>query len=126
MQRRSLLPLVSLYVGFVLPLLIVLGSFTARSAAGQSLWEGNGHYYLVVEEELSWEGARRRAESMLFMGVQGHLATITSEDENTFVTTQLGNTVDAWLGGEQRPDNEEPAGRLAMDHRGAVGVHKLG
>jgi hypothetical protein len=81
MQRRSPLSTVSLCVGGVLPLLVFLESFMARSAAGQILWEGNGHYYLVVEEELSWEDARSRAESMMFMGVRGRLATITSEAE---------------------------------------------
>jgi len=35
MQRRSSLTTVSLCVGFVLPLLVVLGSLTARSAVGQ-------------------------------------------------------------------------------------------
>jgi hypothetical protein len=44
------------------------------------------------------------------MGVQGHLATITSEAENTFITTRLGNTAGAWLGGEQLPDSPEPGG----------------
>jgi hypothetical protein len=47
---------------------------------------------------------------MMFMDVRGHLATITSEAENTFITTQLGDTAGAWLGGEQLPDSEEPAG----------------
>jgi hypothetical protein len=97
-------------VGFVLPLFVVLESFTARSAVGQILWEENGHYYLIVEEDLSWEAARSRAVSMIFMGVQGHLATITSEAENTFVTTQLGDTAGAWLGGKQLPSSSEPAG----------------
>ena len=110
MQRRSPLTTASLCVGFALPLLVLLGSFTARSAAGLVLWEENGHYYLVVEEELSWEDARSRAASMTFMDVRGHLATITSEAENTFITTQLGDTAGAWLGGEQLPDSEEPAG----------------
>jgi hypothetical protein len=47
---------------------------------------------------------------MEHLGVQGYLATITSEAENTFVTTQLGNTSGAWLGGEQLPDSPEPGG----------------
>ena len=41
---------------------------------------------------------------------RGHLATITSEAENTFITTQLGILHRPWLGGEQLPDSEEPAG----------------
>lgn len=38
------------------------------------------------------------------------LATITSEAENTFVTTELGGTVRAWLGGQQLPGSSEPEG----------------
>ena len=38
------------------------------------------------------------------------MATITSEKENTFVTTQLGNTLGAWLGGEQPAGSSEPDG----------------
>jgi hypothetical protein len=77
---------------------------------GQTLWEGNGHYYLIVEQETTWQQARSLAESMMFLGVQGRLATITSEAENTFVTTELGDTAGAWLGGEQPPSSSEPAG----------------
>jgi hypothetical protein len=87
-----------------------LANFAASLAIGQTLWPGNGHYYLIVDQEATWEQARLLAESMEFMGLQGHLATITSEDENTFVTTQLGDTAGAWLGGEQPPGSAEPAG----------------
>jgi hypothetical protein len=87
-----------------------LASFGASTAVGQTLWTENGHYYLIVNQTTTWQQARLMAEAMEFMGVQGHLATITSEDENTFVTTQLGDTAGAWLGGEQLPGSSEPAG----------------
>jgi hypothetical protein len=87
-----------------------LASFGVGSAVGQTLWPQNGHYYLIVNQTTTWQQARLLAEAMAFMGVPGHLATITSEDENTFVTTQLGDTVGAWLGGEQLPGSLEPAG----------------
>jgi hypothetical protein len=83
--------------------------FGAGSAIGQTLWSENGHYYLIVNQTTTWQEARLLAEAMVFMGVRGHLATITSEDENIFVTTQLGDTVGAWLGGEQLPGSSEPA-----------------
>jgi hypothetical protein len=86
-----------------------LASFGADSAVGQTLWPENGHHYLIVNQTTTWQQARLLAEAMVFMGVRGHLATITSEDENTFVTTQLGDTAGAWLGGEQLPDSSEPA-----------------
>jgi hypothetical protein len=73
-------------------------------------WAVNRHYYLIVEQTTTWQQARASAEAMKFHGVYGHLATITSGDENTFVTTQLGNTEGAWLGGEQPPGSSEPDG----------------
>jgi len=47
---------------------------------------------------------------MKFKGVHGHLATITSSAENAFISTQLGTTQFAWLGGEQPPGSLEPDG----------------
>jgi lectin-like protein len=87
-----------------------LASFRPGSAVGQTLWPENGHYYLIVNQTTTWQQARLLPEALVFMGVRGHLATITSEDENTFVTTQLGDTAGAWLGGEQLPGSSEPAG----------------
>jgi hypothetical protein len=92
----------SLFVGIALCCL-------ADSAVGQTQWPGNGHYYLVVNQTTTWQQARLLAESMMFMGTLGYLATITTEDENTFVTTQLDPTAGAWLGGQQLPGSAEPA-----------------
>src|SRR5262245_38901227 len=110
MAHRGLLCTVSLCVGCALAILFSLLSFAAPAAIGQTLWPGNGHYYRIVEQTTSWQETRRLAESMMFLGVQGHLASITSEAENMFVTTRLGDTVGAWLGGKQLPSSSEPAG----------------
>jgi hypothetical protein len=96
-----------LFTGLLAAFLV---SAAPSSAIGQVLWPGNGHYYLVVNQEATWEQARLLAKSMTFAGVQGHLATVTSADENAFVTTQLGDTAGAWLGGEQPPCSVEPGG----------------
>lgn len=85
-------------------------SFGADSVAAQTQWSENGHYYAVINQVTSWQQAKVLAEGMVFMGVRGHLATITSEAENTFVTTKLGDTAGAWLGGQQLPGSLEPAG----------------
>jgi Thrombospondin type 3 repeat/Lectin C-type domain len=110
MERTRIMLKAFLHVGISLLTLCLIVSFTPSPAAGQTLWEGNGHYYLVVNQTTNWQQARLLAESMLFMGVPGHLATITSAEENTFVTTQLGPTAGAWLGGEQPPGSAEPGG----------------
>jgi hypothetical protein len=48
----------------------------------------NGHYYELIETTLSWENARDAAAGMTYNGVQGHLATITSPEEEAFVVGQ--------------------------------------
>lgn len=57
----------------------------------------NGHIYVVFTDETSWFEAYARCEAL-----GGHLATITSEKEQTFVTSYLRSlncTSYTWLGG---------------------------
>jgi|GEM_PF-3332790 len=51
----------------------------------------NGHYYEVVHTNVSWEEAKLAAESVSYLGVQGHLVTITDELEDSFVYFQINN-----------------------------------
>ena len=72
---------------------------------------GNGHYYevVVVDPAITWGDAKTEAENTSYLGVAGHLATITSAEENDSVTELMaGVVVEAWVGGEQLPDSEEP------------------
>jgi len=65
---------------------------------------GNGHYYEYVSDfEITWTQAKAAAEAKSFMGVQGHLATITSEAENDFLVANFSTSFSrsAWLGGWQ-------------------------
>jgi hypothetical protein len=56
-------------------------------APGAVLWSGNGnHYDLVLDYRVSWSDARDAAEATDFMGVSGHLVTITSAAENQFIS----------------------------------------
>lgn len=63
----------------------------------------NGHYYQLVESNLTWTAAKAAAEAMTFGGAQGHLATITSQSENDFVKSLVNHsTLDwVWIGGLQ-------------------------
>ena len=65
----------------------------------------NGHYYQLVESNLSWSAAKAAAEASSYGGAQGHLATITSQSENDFVKSLVNHsTLDwVWIGGRQ-PD----------------------
>ena len=69
--------------------------------------EYNGHYYEVIaypttgSPDKTWVTAKAAAEANVFMGVNGHLATITSGGEDSFVEglrveAELG---ELWVGG---------------------------
>jgi hypothetical protein len=59
---------------------------------------GNGHRYEVLPptDRLTWTEAQSRAQSR-----GGYLATITSQEENSFVTSQLPLNYFNWIGGVQ-------------------------
>jgi len=77
---------------------------------------GNGHYYELVKSLSSWSQATSDAESRIFLGVNGYLASITSAAENKFLTDTFaplasdGPQIQVWIGGYQPPGSPEPAG----------------
>ncbi|MCD7773994.1 MAG: leucine-rich repeat protein [Clostridiales bacterium] len=65
--------------------------------------EFNGNYYLVYDSYITWEEAKANCEAL-----GGHLVTITSEEENTFVTSLISSyssSLDFWIGITDK-DNE--------------------
>lgn len=66
-------------------------------------WSENGHYYLLVETELTWDNAKSAARSMSYKGNRGYLATITSAEEQAFINDniELASDSECWLGGYQ-------------------------
>jgi VCBS repeat-containing protein len=85
--------------------------------AGQYLWStqvgGNGNVYeRVVQPIATWTQARAAAAAKSFLGVSGHLATITSPAEQQFLATVMPSD-GAWIGAYQNttaPDYSEPSG----------------
>jgi len=73
-----------------------------------------GHYYQAVriDEGINWNEAKEKASKMSFRNLTGHLATITSQEENDFVFNSLGKESLAgyWLGGIQPDGSKEPDG----------------
>ncbi|QDV05667.1 Lectin C-type domain protein [Planctomycetes bacterium Poly30] len=73
----------------------------------------NGHYYArVASAGISWDQSRADAAAMTHMGLTGHLATLTSQQENDFVFA-LGGVNNLWIGGFQNTASAsyaEPAG----------------
>lgn len=64
---------------------------TERLPDGVLLNEANGHFYeaVTVPGGIDWEDAKAAAESRLIRGVQGHLVTITSQQEDLFIATSF-------------------------------------
>jgi len=84
-------------------LCVLLLAVSSLSFADPIVWDENGHTYEVItlEASLTWDEAVALAEEM-----GGHLATITSADENDFIanlvsTDGVGNLERYWLGGYQ-------------------------
>lgn len=74
----------------------------------------DGHYYqVVIANQVSWEAAKAAAEQRSFQGVQGHLATIGSAEEDIFLHQLRQQVLSAphpsligselWVGGFQVP-----------------------
>jgi hypothetical protein len=99
-----------------LTVLLILSVSGGNAKAAPACWFVNGNCYDRIEVEgpgINWEDAKTAAESRLFQGVNGHLATVTSQEENDFIVNNLGGP-DAvrshWLGGFQLPGSQEPDG----------------
>ena len=85
---------------------------TSPAPAAPVLWEGNGHYYEVVNLDadplFTWFNAKSDAENCTYEGMSGYLATVTSQEEQDFIKSSLlpgPGHFTFWLGGYQ-PDGE--------------------
>ena len=79
-----------------LPLWIVLSLFSLPTEASSPLtWDKNGHSYQRIENAVTWTEAKNQC------AVRGsYLATITSQEENDFISSQFGGAdIFLWLGG---------------------------
>ena len=83
-----------------------------QGTSGWVLNPQNGHYYRAFTVGMSWTSAKAAAEAMSYSGMQGHLATVTSAQENEWMRTNLSLSIDSryWIGGRQSPTGQEPAG----------------
>lgn len=91
--------------------------FLSAAAIGEPIqWEtengGNGHWYdeildFTETENASWDNANLHAQTQSFLGMQGHLTTITNAAENAFIFDEIAlSRTDYWIGGFQ--DDNEP------------------
>lgn len=57
----------------------------------------NGHYYKTVKgSSITWQNAYAAAQNSKYMGMQGYLVTVTSQEENNYVFSMIGE--DCWTG----------------------------
>ena len=96
--------------GLMLGLLLLAATTTAGANPVQ--FNENGHYYeFVPDYAIPWDDAKTAAELKSHLGVQGHLATVTTTAEHVFLHDVFSQQIDdawdirkdgapqAWLGG---------------------------
>ena len=69
----------------ILILAIAFLLFNSTVQAVPIPWSGNNNHYDFVSTNITWHNAKAEAESLTYMGVSGHLVTITSASENAFI-----------------------------------------
>ena len=72
-------------------------------------FEGTGNHYQFFTANATWEEAEILATTQVLFGVEGHLATLTSEEENQFLLDTFGGA-SGWIGLFQEPGSPEPDG----------------
>ena len=85
--------------------MLVLGAASMAAATPIQWTTGNRHYYEAVtftQGTVSWQDARADAASRSYLGLTGHLVTLTTAEENEFVRNALSGSY--WLGGYQDPN----------------------
>ena len=94
-------------------ILIVLMLLVTCAGAEPIQWTvesgGNGHWYEVIVGTFRWDEAQADAETRSWLGLTGHLASITSEVEGAWIWDTLAPNR-CWLGGYQSPGSPEPDG----------------
>lgn len=64
--------------------------------AGEVFFEDNGHLYKYISDTTTWGEAQTRAQAQTLYGATGYLTTITSANENSFVSARLLGA--GWMG----------------------------
>ncbi|MFC1764153.1 M56 family metallopeptidase [Planctomycetota bacterium] len=75
---------------------------SASIASSPILNPGNGHYYQCIDARVNWHTAKQLAAASTYQELQGHLATVTSAEENQWIFDNLGGRSRLrrhWIGG---------------------------
>ena len=90
----------------LLSIFIVLAS-AAITNAQAVLFTGTGNHYELIRDSVTWEEAETAAATRSLFGVAGHLATLTTAEENDFLLNTFGGD-SGWIGFFQPPGSIEP------------------
>lgn len=74
-------------------------SRTITFTIGNALYnENNGHFYELINNgsNIHWTTAKNNAAARTFYGLQGYLVTVTSSQENTFLSQKISSNT--WMG----------------------------
>ncbi len=74
----------------------IIGNRDISFSVGNQVAGSNGHFYEYVSTTGSWTTAKTSAAARTYLGLNGYLATITSQEENDFIKLKL--SADAWVG----------------------------
>ena len=91
--------------------LVSIGIFSAgqRAQAVPVQYVGTGNYYEYVASAVTWGNANAAAAGMSYLGMSGHLATVTSAGENAFLVSLIAAPTTfftgSWLGGTSNNAN---------------------
>ncbi len=88
---------------------VALGLLLSRPASAQVLDQANGHYYDIIDQAFHWDDAINAAAAHTYNGMQGYLVTITSQQENDFLTNTFGDRArEKWAGAFRTGDGSDP------------------
>jgi hypothetical protein len=78
---------------------LLSGAAVAAPVQWTAALGGNDHWYEFIETPVTWQAAFTAANAATFMGMQGYLATLTSDGENRFAAATAAQSNLAWIGG---------------------------
>ena len=95
----------------IIIVVIITSLFSGLAYATPIQWTSadGGNWYEAISFSSTWEEAYVAAQTLSYNGITGHLATLTSAEENAFIR----DTFEAnryWLGGYQTNKLVEPSG----------------
>jgi hypothetical protein len=81
----------------------LLALASPQAGAAPVLMPGTGHYYELITGSYTWEQARADAATRSHLGMQGYLASVTSNAENAFIFSSFITPYwqGPWTGGWQ-------------------------